>query len=530
MKKLFFILALLSNGAFGANHFFVVDGSGSMSGAPMAKAKDAMFKLAKSLFHNNNNVEIALVVASNGCSETPRITTSFISDLNRLKAEIEAIPTEGGDSIASGFAYAQKIMEQYSSSGHIYMFGDGDGLSGCEGIKNIAEDYKNRDRLTPFTYIGTDWSEEEKNNWESSLKSMGGGSAVEFEAFDYNDIAEKRTINKQYFSKVSYVNADGQNNDGLNYPRNPWKCVNSDGLHWYSIDKDEQKINFYISGGKGIAKRESCESESLCLVSSYIDKLNKANVCGKKDWRLPDFFELSRLTQLGKLRRESLFPYVRVWPHISSTKGRFAKYRKGVNLDNGGGYDYREDKPYAAIFVSGSIDKSLFKLPSTVIKRSIVINRQEEKKSLLNLSGGDTSTRSGSSSQTITPQITVTAIDDHLEVKKGIMSAIKVTANDVPMNLEIYSVSKPKHGSAVIGKDKKIIIYLPSTAGKDQFKYTVIHRSSGQKSTATVWIDIKDKKKARVTKLKKSGDPAQNIPIPSDKSSINKGDLMFGNY
>lgn len=78
---------------------------------------------------------------------------------------------------------------------------------------------------------------------------------------------------------------------------------------------------------------------------------------------------ISRLTQLGPNIRAKMFPYIKIWSHISSTGGIHHGFRKGVDLTNGKTYDYREDRPYAAIFVSGNIDTTLFIPPDVLLNR-----------------------------------------------------------------------------------------------------------------------------------------------------------------
>ena len=114
---------------------------------------------------------------------------------------------------------------------------------------------------------------------------------------------------------------------------------------------------------------QSCGNQVEVLQKISDDPLKDCDACGKSDWRLPDELELSRLTQLGPNIRAKMFPYIKIWPHISSTGGVHHGFRQGVDLTNGRTFDYREDRPYAAMFVSGDIDKTLFVVPEALLNR-----------------------------------------------------------------------------------------------------------------------------------------------------------------
>jgi len=367
------ILCLLPLKVFAAqnHHFFVVDGSGSMSGTPLQKGIDAMNKLAQKLFKNGD--KISIVVASETCDK-PRLITNFIDNTEEFEEKSASITVYGGDKIGAGFDYAQQIMLQNNYTGHIFMFGDGDGLDSCNGIETIAQFHKENNTLTPFTYLGLDWDEEEKENWNKALTSFGATSGAA-KTFDYNKVIKKKIGIKQYFVKPEFVNQDGSSNNGTNYKERPWRCTKSDGLFWYTLNQKEQAMHFFMKQSNYYSFTKHSNNY---IIDEFLQGLNSDKVCGKDDWRLPDYFELSRLTQLGSNKREQMFPYIKIWPHISSTGGSFTGYRKGVDLNNGGLYDYREDRPYAAIFVSGNIDKNLFEPSDQFLSRSAVLNSNKQ--------------------------------------------------------------------------------------------------------------------------------------------------------
>jgi len=63
-----------------------------------------------------------------------------------------------------------------------------------------------------------------------------------------------------------------------------------------------------------------------------------------------------------------LFPYLRYWPHISSSGGAFS-FNKGINFDSSQIYDYRKDKPYSALFISGNV--SSFLVPEEMLNTRV---------------------------------------------------------------------------------------------------------------------------------------------------------------
>lgn len=346
--------------------YFVVDGSGSMSGVPLQESKNAMLKMGKIFFGDGK--QISLVVGKDKCSGGTRIATDFMSSSAELEKALSRIKPTSNHNITLGFEYAQEQMKVKEDTGHIYMFGDCDGLEYCHSIKQIAAKYKKKNYLTPFTYLQVDGcTEQEKLSWNTTLKDIGAdtGSAA---TFDYKKIIEpKINIHKKYFTNPKYINTDGTKNRGNSYRKNPWKCIESDGLMWLVITKEEQSKDFYIKKPKYVDKTSSIE------VSKYISSLDDTVSCGETTWRLPDHFELSRLTQIGADFRARYFPYIKVWAHLSSTGGKINGFKKGVNLDDGSSSDYREDRPYAAIFVSGEIDKSLFEVPRALMVRGDMV-------------------------------------------------------------------------------------------------------------------------------------------------------------
>lgn len=351
--------------------YFVVDGSGSMHGVPLQEAKNAMQKMAKSFFADGK--QIALVVGRDKCSGSTRIATDFFGSMDELKQALSRIRPTSGHNITLGFEYAQEQMYTKKYEGHIYMFGDCDGLTYCRGIKQIAQKYKKMQALTPFTYLEvTGCTKAEKRSWDKTLKEIGGrqGTAA---TFDYESIVSKKIdIHKKYFTKVVFINHDGSQNKANNFRTNPWRCISSDGLFWLVANREEQKLDFYLDTPKRITRQTGKD------IGAFIEKLNKEKSCGEKSWRLPSHFELSRLTQLGASFRGNMFPYINIWPHISATGGAFDGFKKGVNLDDGTTGDYREDRPYAAIFVSGNIDTELFEVPSALLDRYHILQSKPQ--------------------------------------------------------------------------------------------------------------------------------------------------------
>ena len=351
--------------------YFVVDGSGSMGGVPLQEAKNAMQKMAKHFFINKN--KIALVVGEDSCGAGTKISTKFFSSITELDNALKNINTTGTHNITLGFEYAQNEMKLNRYKGHIYMFGDCDGLEYCDSIKKISNKYKKLNALTPFTYLEVaGCTNQEKKAWNKTLKDIGAKTGLA-KTFDYKTIISKKiNIHKQYFTKFKYLNKDGSLNLGTNFTEDSWRCIKSDGLLWLAITEKEQKLDFFIKQPTGL---NFDNTSNNLTVDKFISRLNLDNTCGNADWRLPDNFELSRLTQLGPDFRTEIFPYIKIWAYLSSTGGKFNEFKKGVNLNNGKSYDYKENRPYAAIFVSGNIDKTLFVAPKTLLDRLNVLNQ-----------------------------------------------------------------------------------------------------------------------------------------------------------
>lgn len=376
IKRLLFIL-MITIPIFSQDlrYIFVVDGSGSMDGKGIMQANDAMLKLAKSLMTTGGKVSI--IVGNDTCGSQPRIESQFIDNLQDLRNILNRIKTDSGDNITLGFMKAQEIMSSHNYEGHIYLFGDCDGLTYCESIESIANGYMKKGKLTPFTYLFVDGcTEEEKTDWNKMISKISGAHTGAAASFDYNKIIQKPLavkMKKNYFSSPKFVNKDGTENSGVDYRTNPWRCVESDGLMWYVINKKEQDFDFFMKEPATNAFYQ--KTKNNILVADYLGLLDQDNVCGKQDWRLPDLFELQRITQIGYHKREKLFPYLKIWPHISVTAGKHNGFRKGIDFNNGQVYEYREDRPYAAIFVSGQIDTSLFRPPAKMLQRYKVTNK-----------------------------------------------------------------------------------------------------------------------------------------------------------
>lgn len=371
LKKIAFIFLTITLFLFGEGKhiIFVLDGSGSMYGVPLQQAKDSMRKTAKAIFDNGDKISLIVPVDEKAvCSEELRVHTEYLSKMSELEEVLSSIHATGGwDRIPLGFEYAQKEMSTKGYIGHIYMFGDCDGLNVCDtGIEAIAKKYKELKKLTPFTYMQLNGCDGyEIKSWNEAFAKIGQktGSASIFNYESIRDVKIKKIKrSKSYFTNPKFINSDATSNNGRSYRNRPWRCVDSDKLFWLVITKEEQKLDFYIKKPKKSQKYER-------WVDEYINKLNSDEVCGKKDWRLPDNFELSRLTQLGTKRRSNIFPYIKLWAYLSSSGGEYEGFKKGIDLNNGESYDYREDRPYASIFVSGDIDRTLFSLPSDYLKR-----------------------------------------------------------------------------------------------------------------------------------------------------------------
>lgn len=378
-----FILLTIHVSANEKNVIFVIDNSGSCwskGNTNKQQATDAMMKNARAIFVNGDTASM-LVGSMDECKGVEEVSTPFVDNLKDFKSSIVSIKeNNGNDSIVSGFKAAQKKMIKNDYEGHIYLVGDCDGLSYCGGIDTYAKNLLKEGKLTPFTYLFTaGCTEEERNDWDSLVSGLNEIKEGTAATFDYEKIVaqvkKKKEVGlkKQYFTKVQFLNKDSSINDGMNVRASLWRCVESDGLKWLVIDKKEQELDFFMQEPKTNAFYK--KTKGNILISDFIGLLNTENTCGNNDWRLPDLFELSRLTQLGPTRRNRLFPYIKIWPHISISGGKFTGYRKGIDLNNGDQYEYREDRPYAAMFVAGNIDTTLFEPPIEFLSRYRVTNK-----------------------------------------------------------------------------------------------------------------------------------------------------------
>jgi len=365
MKKLKLILMFICLSSFLVAEegyiYFVVDGSGSMKGTPLLEAKNSMQKMATIFFSKGQ--KIALVVGKDSCGGGTHIATKFFTSLAQLTKAMNRIQLQGTHNITLGFEYAQEEMKKRGYRGHIYMFGDCDGLEHCRSIKQIAKKYKDENYLTPFTYLQVDGcTKAEKRSWNKTFKDIGAKTGMAA-TFDYKTIISKKIdIYKKYFTKLKFINIDSSENSANNFRTNPWRCIKADGLHWLVLTSKEKEFNFYVKPQHTLTQKE-------IKIEDFIKLLDNQITCGKNKWRLPSHFELSRLTQIGIDFRARMFPNIILWPHISSTGGDYNGFKKGVNLEDGSSSDYREDRPYSAIFVSGDIDKDLFEVPLSLMER-----------------------------------------------------------------------------------------------------------------------------------------------------------------
>ena len=385
-KKLYLLIFILLTAQVSADvkHvIFVIDNSGSCwskGNINKQQATDAMMKNARGIFLNGDSASI-LVGSMDKCKGVEEVSTPFVDNLKDFKSSIVSIKenTEN-DSIVSGFKAAQKKMIENNYEGHIYLVGDCDGLSSCGGIDSYAKELLKKGKLTPFTYLFTTGCDEtERENWDALVAGLNDIKKGTAATFNYEKIVAKVKkkkeigLKKQYFTKIQFLNKDSSMNDGMNVSSSLWRCVESDGLKWLVIDKKEQELDFFMQEPKTNAFYK--KTKGNILISDFIGLLNRENTCGSKDWRLPDLFELSRLTHLGPTRRKRLFPYMKIWPHISISGAKFTGYRKGIDLNTGTEYAYREDRPYAAMFVAGDIDTTLFDPPIEFLSRYRITNK-----------------------------------------------------------------------------------------------------------------------------------------------------------
>jgi len=392
MKAIVVILTLIFSPtlfAVGNQYYFVLDGSGSMNGTPVAMAKIAMKKMANTFLNQGDQVS---VVVSGACSESvPALISPFFKDINSFMAYVDNNKLNGGvGGLPTAFSYTESEMAKNKYRGHIYLFGDGDELVACNtGINKIASKYRAKSTLTPFSYVGLEPTEVEEKEWQNKLNKFGG----KFFNFKnaYAKQKKKVKVNNQFFKKPSYVNAKGGANKGRSFSKKPWSCIESDNLLWLSPQITEQNYCFVKKSPFKSTMGEVC-SKTL-LVEDYIAELDKKQYCGVNEWRLASSDELEAFGQLGNKRRDLFFPKLRSLPAISSTGGKHAGFSKGIYLPDASQYDYKNNKPYNAVFVSGAFDLEKFKVPDEWIidpvaptskptvdhkKRAIILLREEK--------------------------------------------------------------------------------------------------------------------------------------------------------
>ena len=113
---------------------------------------------------------------------------------------------------------------------------------------------------------------------------------------------------KPFVFDMTRINQDGSVNDGKDYAKQPWVCVqdNQSGLVW-EVKKSEpglQDINNTYSwydqdknsngGFEGKAKGGICAG-SDCDTEAYAKAVNATKLCGFTDWHLPSRYELNTI-------------------------------------------------------------------------------------------------------------------------------------------------------------------------------------------------------------------------------------------
>ncbi|TAN85493.1 MAG: DUF1566 domain-containing protein [Gallionella sp.] len=113
---------------------------------------------------------------------------------------------------------------------------------------------------------------------------------------------------KPFVFDMTRINQDGSVNDGKDYAKQPWACVqdNQSGLVWevkksgsglqdinntYSWYDTDQNSNGGFAGkaNGGVCTGSDCDTEA------YAKAINAIKVCGFTDWHLPSRYELNTI-------------------------------------------------------------------------------------------------------------------------------------------------------------------------------------------------------------------------------------------
>lgn len=143
---------------------------------------------------------------------------------------------------------------------------------------------------------------------------------------------------KPYVFDMTRLNQDGSTNDGNDYAKQPWACVqdNQTGLMW-EVKKSEpglQNINNTYSwynpdqnsngGFAGKANAGVCTG-SDCDIESYANAINAKKLCGFTDWHLPSREELSTLVDISVFYPGPTIPKV-FFPEPPPPQGKYWAY------------------------------------------------------------------------------------------------------------------------------------------------------------------------------------------------------------